>query len=118
MNKQHKITLLGQEEIVAFPNVGQTLNIESLKSALTNGTYGDLVRMNTIDANFALDLTDAIATFSILIPNFNTKINVKSYTELDIVSAKKIVKTYKKEFFPWYNEIMTELKSFDEDASE
>lgn len=117
MIQQQQINLLGETIIVSFPNVGQTLNIESLKTAISNGTYGDLVRANTIDSNFALDLIDSISVFSILVGDFNKKINVKSYTDLDLLTAKKIVKTYKKEFFPWYNDIMKELKSFDEDES-
>ena len=66
MEKSLKLKIAGKDYMVKFPNVGQTLDIESLKSALTNGTYGDLVKMQTKTANDALDLADTLATFSIL----------------------------------------------------
>jgi hypothetical protein len=118
MEKQIKLKVLGKDCIVKYPNVGQVLEIESLKSALTNGTYGDLVRMNTRSSNQALDIADTIATFTVLIPEFRETLNVKSYTELDPFDAKKLVVVYKNKFFPWYNEINKELQSFGEDDEE
>lgn len=113
MNKSLKINVLGVDYLIQFPNVGQLLDIESLKSALTNGTYGDLVRMNTITANNVLDIADAIATFSVLIPEIKKQLTVKSYTEIDAVTARKIAKSYREQYFPWFNEINEELKSLD-----
>lgn len=112
MDKKLKIKLLGQDYTVSFPNVGQILDIESLKSALTNGTYGDLVKMNTKSSNFALDLTDTIATFSVLIPDLSTVADIKSYHELDQVTAIKLIAAYRDTFFPWFNEINKGLQEY------
>ena len=112
MDKSIKLKVLGKDFMVKYPNVGQVLDIESLKSALTNGAYGDLVRMNTVASNQALDIADTIATFSVLIPDIKELIEVKTYTELDPFVAKKLVNAYKKQFFPWYNEINKELQNF------
>lgn len=115
MEKSLKLKITGKDYIVKFPNVGQILDIESLKSALTNGTYGDLVRMGTSASNQALDIADTIATFSILIPEIKESLSVKTYTEIDPFAAKPLVVAYKKQYFPWFNEINNELKKFGED---
>jgi hypothetical protein len=115
MEKSIKLKVTGKEYLVKFPNVGDILNIESLKSALTNGQYGDLVRMNTRSSNEALDIADTLATFSVLIPEIKETFNVKTYTELDPFTAKKLVNVYKKQYFPWFNEINTELQSLNDE---
>lgn len=115
MEKSIKINILGIDYTIKFPNVGQLLDIESLKSALTNGTYGDLVRMNTITANEILDIADSIATFSVLVPEIKNTLKVKSYTEIDAITARKIVKSYKEQYFPWYNEINKELRALNDE---
>jgi len=110
MDKTIKLKIFGKDYIVSFPTVGQILDIESLKSALTNGTYGDLVKMNTKTAVNALDLTDTIATFSVLIPGLKNEIG--SYTELDPFKAKELVSVYLNDFFPWFNEINKQLQDY------
>jgi uncharacterized surface anchored protein len=115
MEKSIKLKITGKDYMINYPSIGQILDIESLKSALTNGTYGDLVKMNTRTANEALDIADTIATFSILIPEIKDQLNIKTYTEMDPFVAKKLVTAYKKQFFPWFNEINEELRKFGND---
>jgi len=115
MEKSIKLKISGKDYLVHFPNVGQILDIESLKSALTNGSYGDLCKMGTKTANAALDLADTIATFVILIPELKDTLDVKSFTELDPFLAKKLVTPYKKQFLPWFMEINEELRKFGVD---
>lgn len=112
MEKSIKLQITGKDYVIKFPNVGQLMDIESLKSALTNGQYGELVRMNTRLSNSALDIADTIATFSVLIPEIKETLNVKTYTELDPFKAKDLVKCYKKQYFPWFNEINQELQDY------
>jgi hypothetical protein len=115
MEKSKKIPISGKDYIVNFPSVGQILDIESLKSALTNGQYGDFVNMGTKTATDALDLVDAFSVFSILIPELKDELNVKTFMEMDPFIAKKYVNAYKKHFFPWFKEINDELRKFGKD---
>lgn len=115
MQKSIKLKITGKDYTVNFPTVGQILDIESLKSALTNGTYGDLVKMGTKTSIEALDLADTIATFSVLIPKLKEIIDVKTYTEMDPFTAKKLVTVYRKQFFPWFNEINKELQDYGDE---
>lgn len=103
------------EHVVTFPNVGQSISIQSLKDALSEGRYGNMARSGLKEAEEALDKIDSMATFSILIPELKSKLP-KSFPELDQFVAKDIVKVYTKVFFPWYNEILQELRSYGEDA--
>lgn len=105
------------EKVVKFPTAGQILDIESLKLAYTNNAYGEMVKAGLQSNAFALDLADMIAHFKVLIPDLVKDIDVKSYTELDAFVAKKLVTVYKKQFLPWYNELLTELYKMDEEDS-
>lgn len=115
MNKSIKISIDGQEYIIKFPNVGEILDIETKKAALSNGQYKELVQMNTKNSYWVLDIIDSIATFSTLIPQLREKLSVSSYGELDQFTAKKIVKAYNKTYLPFFKEINDELQKFDED---
>jgi len=109
IQKTIKVIIEEKEYIVKFPNVGQLLDIENMKMALTNNTYADLVRSNLKTSFFATEIVDAIAHFWVLIPNFRADLDVKSYTDLDPFLAKKLVKIYKTQFQKWYDGLMAEL---------
>lgn len=105
------------EFIIKFPNVGQSISIQSLKDALSEGRYGSLARSGVKESEEALDKIDALSVFSILIPELKEKLKLNdkniSFLELDQFTAKEIVSVYNKQFFPWYNEILKELRDFD-----
>jgi len=109
------IKLRGNSYTINFPNVGQILDIESLKSALSNGTYGDLVKNNTKSSNQSLDLIDAIATFSVLIPELKNILEVKSYLDLDLKTAKMVVNSYNKDYFLWFKELNDEIQKIGDE---
>lgn len=104
------------EYIVKFPNVGQLLEIESMKMAYTNNSYGTLVQGGLRSSSYALDMADCFSTFQILIPELSKDLGVKSFTQLDAFEAKKIVSVYVKQFQPWMTELLTELYKMEDDA--
>jgi len=118
MEKSTKLKISGKDYVVNFPNVGQILDIESLKSALTNGQYGDFIKMGTKYSNDVLDLVDTIATFSVLIPELKDEFNVKNFSDMDPFVAIKYVKVYKKQFFLWFNTINNELRKLGNEDDE
>jgi hypothetical protein len=109
MVNQTKITYNGQEFMVNFPNVGQLMEIESMKMILANGKYSELVNNSTKSSIFVLDLIDAFATFSTLIPDLKAQLPTKGYTTMDPKEAKELVKVFKEQFFGWFNEIMKDI---------
>ena len=96
-----------------YPTVGQILEIESLKQSLSAGRYGLLVVSNVKSMELALDLIDAIAYFSVLIPDLKKEIAVDSFMDLDAMTAKRLSISYKKYFRKWYSELEKEMNDLD-----
>ncbi len=114
------ITHNGKKFIVKFPNVGQMMDIESLKVGLTGGKYGTFAASGIKSMYFVLDMVDAISFFSVMCPrlkNFITEEDVEiDYTQMNPQSLKPLVDIYKTEVAPWYNRIMSELYASTNEA--
>ncbi len=98
-----------------FPNVGEYMDIENMRIALTNGAYTDMLRTGLKSAHFAVDLVDAMSILYVLAPTLRTDLSVSNYNDLDLFLAKKVVKAYKEQIKPWFDKIMDELLK-DEDV--
>ena len=117
MEKVVKIKLKeGFEYNVKFPTVSQLLEIEALKMAYTNNAYGTLAQNGLKSSSYALDMADCFSTFQILIPDMIKDLGIKSFTQLDVFEAKKIVKVYIQQFQPWMTELLTDLYKMEDDA--
>lgn len=103
---------------VKMPNVGQFMEIENLKIALTNGLYGEMVKQNTKLSNMNLDIVDAISNFRVLVPELRELAKIKNFSDIDLFTAKSLAVVYKKQFAPWLNEIINELQTYGEDDDE
>lgn len=115
------IGIADQQFQVKYPNVGQLLEIENKKMFLSAGEYGNYVGapIKTISMQFVIDLIDALAHFSVLIPGLSKKLSVSTYLEIDAMSGKALVDAYKKQFEPWYNELVTAMhKNLTEEKSD
>lgn len=110
----------GKKFTVKFPNVGQIMDIESLKVALTGGKYGTFAASGIKSMYFVLDMVDAISFFSVMCPrlkNFITEEDTDvDYTQMNPQSIKPLIDIYKKEVMPWYNKIMSELYASTNEA--
>lgn len=113
IEREIAINYNGKKFIVKFPNVGQLMDIEALKVALTGGKYGTFAASGIKSMYFVLDMVDAISFFSVMCPrlkNFITEEDVEvDYTQMNSQSIKPLVDIYKKEVAPWYNQVMSEL---------
>lgn len=110
---QKSINILGNDYIVKFPNVGQLMDIESMKVALTNNNYTDMAFSGLKVHVFQLDLADAISYLGTLAPDLLKNLEIKNWRELDALRAKKLVDVYKKEFIPWFKPILDELTKIE-----
>jgi hypothetical protein len=118
MEKSIKVKVKEQEYVVKFPTVGQLLEIEALKMAYTNNTYGALVNGGLRSSAYALDMADCFATFQVMIPELAKDLGIKSFVNLDAFEAKKIVSVYTKQFQPWMVELLTDLYKMEDEAIE
>lgn len=120
IEREIAINYNGKKFTVKFPNVGQIMDIESLKVALTGGKYGTFAASGIKSMYFVLDMVDAISFFSVMCPrlkNFITEEDTDvDYTQMNPQSIKPLIEIYKKEVMPWYNKIMSELYASTNEA--
>lgn len=113
IEREIAINFNGKKFIIKYPNVGQLMDIESLKVALTGGKYGTFAASGIKSMYFVLDMVDAIAFMSVMCPrlkNFITEEDeTTDYTQMNPESVKPIVDIYKNQVLPWYNKIMNQL---------
>ena len=104
-----KITIKDNSYTVKLPNVGEMIDLEMRKSRY-------VMDNNYVSGVIAETLAKAMATFSVLIPKLKEDLNVESYEKMGLVDSKEIMRAYRKEFLPWWNEWMEEVGTgFEED---
>lgn len=100
---------------VKFPNVGQLIDIESLKNALTGGKYGSFAASGVKSMYFILDIVDTIAFLTVMCPKLKNFITEEEdgidYTQMKPETVKTLVTVYKEQILPWYSKIMRQLYS-------
>lgn len=112
----------GKKFQVKFPNVGQLIDIESLKNALTGGKYGNFAASGIKSMYFVLDMVDTIAFLTVMCPKIKNIVEENGeeftdYTTLNPETMKGLVKLYKEQILPWYTKIWTQLyKATEEDG--
>jgi hypothetical protein len=97
--------------VVNFPNVGQLIDIESMKQALTNGRYGAMAASGIFSAYIILDVVDAISFFKVCVPEFAQYYNIQNYTNMNNEKMKELTQIYRDEIKPWYDSILKSLSS-------
>lgn len=102
------------ELTVSFPKTGEIIDIENNKKFIANGNYKGFDTTSS-SSMFAKLSIDAICTFEVLLPDLLKKFNVDSFYKLELFDTKQIVKTYSKQFLPWYTEWMNIISNFEED---
>lgn len=113
------VTINEKKYEVRLPNTGEQMDIENKKMFLSNNTYRDQVLTGTRSAKYNLSLIDALACFAVLIPTLGDDLGVKNYLDLPPFVGKEVVKAYKKDFYPWWQEFLKELyDGLDEDEKE
>lgn len=117
IEKSKKVTIGKKTFIVDFPNVGQILDIESMKQALTNNRYGVMVSSNVRSAYYALDIVDAVSFLTIAAPSIGKYYNVSNYTELLPDKIQEFVTLYQEQLCPWYEKTLSELRNPVSDES-
>lgn len=99
----------GKRFTATFPNVGQMIDMESLKQALTSNRYGVMSASGVQSMYMVLDLVDAMAFFQVCVPMVGKYFDITNYANLQIDEIKKIVEAYVGEIKPWYDNLMKQL---------
>jgi ABC-type enterochelin transport system permease subunit len=103
---------IGERNFIAkFPNVGQMIDMESLKQALTNNRYGTMSASGVKSMYMVLDLVDAIAFFQVCVPSVGKYFDIKNYANLQLDEVKDIVQSYLLQIKPWFDVLVKQLYS-------
>ena len=96
---------------VAYPNTGQTIDIELLKVKISDGNYDALrFSMNEMFQEQANKI-DMIATFNTLIPKLKEDLTVRSLFLLTEEQSNELLKVYVEQFLPWFNPIKEAIRN-------
>lgn len=98
-----------------FPNTGELMDLAILRSRLSEGNYNSIANTLILGDKLAQFSIDTIAHLSILCPSLLNDLNVKNYTDLDVLSMKKLIRIYIDKIFPWMNSWYELLNSLDEE---
>lgn len=110
LQRQKKFTIGNKSFIANFPNVGQIIDLESMKQALTNSRYGQMAASGVISMYYALDLVDAISFYHVVVPEVAKYYDIKNYASMELDRIKDLLDAYQKDIKPWFDEMMNELK--------
>jgi hypothetical protein len=109
LERQKTFTFKGEKVTVQFPNVGQMIDMESLKQSLTGNKYGSMSASGVKSMFFALDMVDALCFFEIMCPKIKRIMEIKNFTTLNPEDMKDVVAVYKEHVAPWYNKMLADL---------
>ena len=110
LERQKTFNFQGEKVTVKFPNVGQMIDMESLKQSLTGNKYGAMSASGVKSMFYALDMVDAISFLQVCVPSVAKYYDIKNYTALAPEDIKELVEAYQKELKPWFDKVMAELK--------
>jgi len=117
--ERQKTFKIGERQFVAkFPNVGQIIDLESFKQALTNNRYGQMAMSGIASMYFALDLVDAIAFYSVIVPEVGKYFDISNFAAIPLDKAKEFIKAYQEQIKPWVDKTMSELKEVGKNDGE
>lgn len=119
IERQKKFNIGEKQFVAKFPNVGQIIDLESFKQALTNNRYGQMASSGIASMYNALDLVDAVAFFHVVVPEVAKYYDIRNYTLLQVDKIKELLDAYQTQIKPWYDKTMLELRgiSMDDDGT-
>ena len=111
LEKTKKISIGKKTFIVKFPNVGQIIDLESLKVALSGNRYGQMVATGVRNVYMALDMIDTIAFFQTVAPEVGQYYDIKDYASLDVERMQQFVDVYVKQIRPWFEGTLNAIQT-------
>lgn len=111
IEREHAIEFKGVKIIVKFPNVGQLIDIEAAKQALTNNKYGAMASSGVKSMIYALDIVDALVFVQIMCPKIKMMMDAADFTSLSPEDTEDLVMVYKTQIMPWYQKVLDQLYS-------
>lgn len=100
---------------VQFPNNGQFVRIQNLKSVISP-SYESLYGQGE-QGNWAQLTTDMEAHFTVLCPKLIQDL-AKPIPKLSMLEGRQLIEVYSKQFLPWYNDCLDLIFSANKEVDE
>lgn len=113
VTQQKLITFRNGSYTANWPKIGQMMEIEGFKLAITNNRYADMYLSGMKMNAFLLDVADTAAHFSVLLPDLGKDLKITNWREVDSDLMKELVTVYKEQFHPWYKELYDKLVNWE-----
>jgi len=110
MDKCKKFKIGNKEFTAKFPKVGQIIDMDAMKQAISGNSYGSMVASGLASAYYALDLIDAITFYQVVTPEVGRYYNINNFADLELEEIQDLLNAYKEQIQPWYVETMNEIK--------
>lgn len=107
--------ILENDYSVTYPNNGEFIEIEAMKSLLTRDTYNTMSNGGSVSSQLARYTVDMIAFFSVCCSKLRKDLKVDSLSSLDMMSSKKVLKVYIDSILPWLMEWESAINAADEE---
>lgn len=96
-----------------YPNNGQFIDIQAMKARLTGDSYNTIADGNTTSSQLARYTVDMISFFNVCCPKLKLDLKLNSFSELEMIDSKKLLKVYVSIILPWLTEWENILNSDD-----
>ena len=106
------VEIRGAKLNVKFPNVGEMIDIENLKTAYSGRRHGVMLASGVKSMIYAVDVIDAMAFIEIKLKAVRNMLNIpesQSMMSVDSALASELTAWYKQQIAPWYNSMMSKL---------
>lgn len=102
-NREVQFVVKGNSYKLTFPTIGQYFDIESQKSLLSRGQYGNMLDSSTIIAYDAIELINIVSLLKVLCPQFIKDLKIDRIEDIDVIDFREVRDTYRKQVKPWYD---------------
>ena len=112
LSEMKVVEFRGAKLNVKFPNFGEMIDSENLKTAYSGGRYGVMLASGVKSMIYAVDVIDAMAFIEIKLKAVRNMLNIpesQSMMSVDSALASELTAWYKQQIAPWYNSMMSKL---------
>jgi len=103
-NREIVITVLGNNYKVAYPNVGQMIDLSIRENVLAKGQFKDLIMSGLPDHMESYAMIKTIAFIDIMLPQLVKDLKTENLLDLDPVDFQEISNVYFETIMPWLDE--------------
>ena len=105
INKELEFKVKGNVYKIKFPNVGEYIDIQTMKMSLSRNQYGSMERAFLPSMQRALNMVDIESILTVLCPDLVKNLVPEGFSKLGLKDYKELEGAYSEQIVPWWKEI-------------